>query len=320
MWEVLETAEYVAKESRLVRISHREITRFASQLIGQDVQKPTWDVKYHYHDGTEKTVAYLLILDTLNYCFWPLPGKMRWEIKYGLETISGYFALAAVLKRAVDLGIPITNADYLAGLSMDELGALLRGNGELQLLERRLQGLNELGTVLLRDYNGKASKLVETAGKSALRLALLLAEKLQSFNDVALYRGHKIVFHKRAQIFVADLHGAFNGENWGRFNDVKDLTAFADYKLPQVLRQEGILIYREPLARKVNGKVFIAPGSIEEVEIRANTIWAVELIRKALKALGKDFKAYEIDWILWTFGQDPRYGSKPYHRTTTIYY
>jgi hypothetical protein len=99
-----------------------------------------------------------------------------------------------------------------------------------------------------------------------------------------------------------------------------ELTAFADYKLPQVLRHLGIFGYAENLAQKVDQEVNLEPSSPEEVEIRANTIWAVELIRRELVRLGKRFRAFEIDWILWNLGQRAEFRKKPYHRTLTIYY
>jgi hypothetical protein len=71
---------------------------------------------------------------------------------------------------------------------------------------------------------------------------------------------------------------------------------------------------------KVDRMVQLDPGSEEEVEIRASTIWAVDLIRKEMKRLGKEVRASEIDWLLWNLGQDDSYRAKPYHRTVTIFY
>jgi hypothetical protein len=190
----------------------------------------------------------------------------------------------------------------------------------LQLLEHRLTILNELGRLLAAKYGGDAYRLVESAGKSALRLVQLLAEKLSSFRDTSGYLGHEVFFYKRAQIFVADLYGAFDGKEWGSFVDIDKLTAFADYKLPQVLRHLGILHYARSLAQKVDKRIFLEGGSPEEVEIRANTIWAVELICRELALLGKGLRAFEIDWILWNMSQDQGMRTRPYHRTVTIFY
>jgi len=147
-----------------------------------------------------------------------------------------------------------------------------------------------------------------------------LAEKLPSFQDVAKYLGHEVFFYKRAQIFAADLYGTFDGKDRGGFIDMDKLTAFADYKLPQVLRHLGILRYARALTQKVDQKVFVESGSNEEVEIRANTIWAVEMIRRELNKQGEDLRSFEIDWILWNRSQDQSFNVKPYHRTVTTFY
>jgi hypothetical protein len=294
-------------------------------MAGGHFRPPTWDIHHHFFDGTEKTVAYHLVLDSLNFCFWPENNQQKWEIEYQPEplstkTLSGYIGLAASLKMAVQRGTPITEADFLLKIRMNELRHLLGGKNQLPLMEERRNILNELGRALIEDFQGRAVHLVEEASGSARRLALLLAEKLDSFRDMAWYKDRQILFLKRAQIFAADLYGAFQGKQWGRFSDMAELTAFADYKLPQVLRQLGILSYGPELAQKVDTRIGLSPGSEEEVEIRANTIWAVECIRKGLACLGHKTKAFEIDWLLWNLGQEDRFRTKPYHRTITIFY
>ncbi|MCK4728352.1 MAG: queuosine salvage family protein [Desulfobacterales bacterium] len=320
MWEVLETAKNLAKKSRQVQINKQALGRFSRKVLADEIQVPRWNRLYHFSGSGEATVSYLLVLDSLNFCFWPKPENDTWEIQYQSRRLSGYYALAASLKKAIESGIPITKAEYLAGLSLSELKKILAGRGELQLLEHRLKILNELGQLLLAEYGGEAYKLVESAGMSAVKLARLLAEKLTSFRDVAEYQGHKVFFYKRTQIFAADLYGAFDGKEWGKFMDMDKLTAFADYKLPQVLRHLRILRYARFLSQKVDQKIILEPGSPEEVEIRANTIWAVELIRWELDRMGKRLRAFEIDWILWDLGQEPEFKIKPYHRAVTIFY
>ncbi len=320
MSEVLETSKKVSEMSRNVRIDREALGRFVRKLLADDIQVPCWDINYHFFDGTEKTVAYFLVLDTINFCFWP-PAKMpRWEIEYESKKLSGYYALAASLKQAIESGAPITNAGYLADLSMVELKKILGGQGELQLIQDRQLALNELGNILLKEYEGHAHRLVESAEHSALKLARLIAKKLSSFNDIAEYQGHRVFFYKRAQILTADLYGAFRGKDWGRFTDMDKITAFADYKLPQVLRHLGILHYSSELAQKVDNATLLESGSPEEIEIRANTIRAVELIRRELDQAGKRLRAFEIDWLLWNLGQGNEYRKKPYHKTVTIFY
>jgi len=320
MEEVLKTAKYVVAKSRAVGLDQEALIGFCEKVCQQGIKVPRWDEACHFSGHEEETVAYLLVLDSLNFCFWPPSGGQRWTIDDEGGRLSGYYGLATALKRALELGLPLTQAEYLAELSLDQLRQILGGRGVLQLLEDRLKILHELGHVLLADFGGKAHRLVATAQGSAVTLTRLLAERLSSFQDTATYQGHQVFFYKRAQIFAADLHGAFGATAWGRFADMAQLTAFADYKLPQVLRELGILRYIPPLAQKVDQEILLESGGAEEVEIRANTIWAVELIRKELARLGKSLRAFEIDHVLWHLGQKAVFKKKPYHRTLTIFY
>ena len=189
-----------------------------------------------------------------------------------------------------------------------------------KLLQARLENLNELGRVLCEEYCGKAHAMVEAAEHSAIKLVRVLTEKFRSFRDVARYGDDDVFFYKRAQLFAADLYGAFQGMGWGLFKDMEELTAFADYKLPQVLRQAGILQYTDALAQKVDHGVLLEAASPEEVEIRANTVWAVERIRQELVRRGMNLRSFELDGVLWNLGQKPEFTRKPYHRTVTIFY
>jgi hypothetical protein len=320
MFEVLATAKNVAEKSRHVRINHEALKKFSQELAESSTPTPTWDAEHHFQGNDEETVVYLLVVDTINFCFWPPPGSEKWEIMYRGRNYSGYYGLAVSLKKTLESRIPLTDASFLATLTMKQLKDMFAGTGVLQLMEERLNNLQELGRVLLEKYKGQASELVAATGGSALKLARVLASGFSSFRDEATYQGHKVFFYKRAQLFAADLHGALEGKGLGSFSDMEELTAFADYKLPQVLRHVGVLEYAPALMEKVDRMIYLDPGSEEEVEIRANTIWAVELICREMKRLGKDVTASEIDWLLWNLGQDDQFRAKPYHRTVTTFY
>jgi hypothetical protein len=111
---------------------------------------------------------------------------------------------------------------------------------------------------------------------------------LSGFRDHSLYKGHQVFLYKRAQIFVADLWGAFKGQNYGEFHDINSITIFADYIVPAVLRELGILKYGSNLSCSIDSNREIVPGSEEEVEIRACSIYAVEKMRDLIgKKFGK---------------------------------
>ncbi len=281
-------------------------------------------MRYHFFDGTERTVNWMLLLDALNFCFWGEKDQPRWQIAYQGEILNGYWAEAAALRRAVEEGKPLWDAGYLRNIDQRELAAIFRGLSSdgptIPLFAERLRIAREVGQVLSARFEGQFSHLVEQVQQSGVKLVLALAENFPSLRDVATYQNQEVYFFKRAQICVADLHSAFNGQSWGAFTDLDQLTIFADYKLPQVLRHHGVLVYTPELAEKVNDQEQLSPGSAEEVEIRAATIWASELLRRAVARLREQpVTAAEIDQLLWNLGQEAE-AMRPYHRVRTVYY
>lgn len=97
-----------------------------------------------------------------------------------------------------------------------------------------------------------------------------------------MYKGRQVFLYKRAQIFVADLWGAFNGQGYGEFKDISSLTIMADYIVPAVLQQLGILKFSPKLASTIEASGEICPGTEEEVELRACSIHAVEKMRELI--------------------------------------
>ena len=129
-----------------------------------------------------------------------------------------------------------------------------------------------------------------------------------------------VPFLKRAQILAADLAGALAGTELAITKNLELLTAFADYKVPQVLRHLGVLRYAEPLGRAIHHRQRIPPDHPYEVAIRAGTVQACERIVSAVGALGGDITAAELDWRLWRLGQSLPGHVEPYHRTVTTHY
>jgi hypothetical protein len=314
---VLETTAYVVQDARFVKIQMDEIKRAADILVKEQLDAPAWNDAYHFSDGTERTVNYLFWLDALNFCFW---GQPRWSVEYHGIWLDGYWALAAALKRAAEEKPNTLEADFWARISPQELQHILRGRSQIPMFADRWKNTRELGAVLCEHWSAKATNLVAAAQADAPRLARLIADNLSSFRDIAIYQGREVRLFKRAQILVGDLWGAFRGKDWGKLDKVDQLTAFADYKLPQILRAWQVLRYAPDLARRIDGKVQLAAGSPEEVEIRAATLWAVEFLRQELAVRGRALWSIQVDWILWHASQERSPALLPYHRVRTVYY
>jgi len=327
---VLRSTLWVVEHARHAWINRDMVGHVSEQLLAKYTPtiEPVWYDRFHFYDGTGCTVNWLLVLDALNFCFWAEKDQPRWRIDYHGEILDGYWAEAASLTRAVEEGIALWDAEYLSTMSREDLAYVFRSTpaadglaGEMiPLFDARLAHVHEVGRVLLERFDGQFAHAVEKAEGSAVNLALLLAQEFSSFRDVANYQGQEVRFFKRAQICVADLYGAFGGKRWGAFTDLDKLTIFADYKLPQVLRHYGILEYEPRLAERIDNQELLQPGEEEEVELRAATIWACELLRHEMSRISRQtITAVEVDQLLWYLGQNSS-EMRPYHRTRTIYY
>jgi hypothetical protein len=84
--------------------------------------------------------------------------------------------------------------------------------------------------------------LIEDAKQSAAGLVNLLADKFPCFRDEGTFERKKVRFLKRAQILVADIWAAFEGEGYGEFEDIDKITMFAGTQYDMLLPQESVLM------------------------------------------------------------------------------
>jgi hypothetical protein len=195
----------------------------------------------------------------------------------------------------------------------EDLENVLRGNTQIPLFEERMGILHEIGSVLARKYDGHFMNAVRAAGWDASKLLELITTDFPSYDDHATYNGLKVYFHKRAQLAIFDIHKLLKSRNTSKFTNIDKLTAFADYKVPQALRKFGILEYSPQLAAKVDGRTLLHFGSEEEVEIRANTIWAIEIMKDVLRKRAPKTNSTDIDYCIWMAGQKKSPDDTPYH-------
>lgn len=310
----------VMERSQHVSIQMEEIPAAAGRLLTLEHLKPVWDQEFHLTGEPKKVLAYVFVLDALNFFFWAIRGQKRWEITHNGKTYDGYFALALAVRRAFESGMPLWDPRFLKEISPEAFFAIFEGNGSISYIHWRYNNIVELGSVTTERFGGSFENIVKLCNGSAVRLVSLMAQNFESFRDVARYRGLEVPFYKRAQLLAWDMYLAFGGKGYGSFYDIDQLTAFADYKLPQVLRELGVLSYGKELSDLVDSGVTIPQGSPMEIEIRAGTIVAVELLKKEMGRHKAHVSSPEIDFLLWNLGQRDEFRKRPYHKTPTIFY
>ena len=207
----------------------------------------------------------------------------------------------------------------------------------MPLLEERAKHLREGGQILSQKFGNSFVNFLVCCKNSAEKLLSMLTSTFSHFKDEGVFVGQRVSFYKRAQILIADLWACFEGQTWGAFHDITCLTMFADYKVPQALLHLGVLQYSQGLMKKLKQGDVIQPGHRLEVEIRGNSIWAVEQIYRNVKKKAVQDESFQaksphelddilnsviIDFYLWDFAKEEVEANTdlPCHKTRTVFY
>lgn len=153
----------------------------------------------------------------------------------------------------------------------------------------------------------------------------LITSTFSCYNDVAVYNDEQVSIQKRAQILIAETWAAFDGEGVGYFQDVDQITMFADYRcdihlkvsprnathpsfrsVPQILHSLDTITYSPHLTSHLLAHANLDYSQREEVEIRMCSIAAVEAIREEIARLIQERgltleppNSILIDFYLW---------------------
>lgn len=308
-------AEAVSSRARFVQIDDLKLASLAERL-GPELAALSDDDPAHVRlDSEAETLAFVLTLDAVNFGSGWFPVLKKPEG-------SGYRTIASALRRHF-VSHGAFSPGELVSLTAPECASLFGQDpqddeaGELMALFSR--SLGDLGRFVEERFGGSFARLVAAADHRAETLVRLLAE-MPLYRDVSSYGEIDVPLYKRAQITAADLALAFDGAGPGRFDDLDELTIFADNLVPHVLRCEGVLRYESSLLRRIELAELLPPGCREEVEIRAVAVHAVERMVEHLAGEPEPVTACDLDRILWTRGQSPSIKAQNRHRTRSVFY
>ena len=306
----------VAERAAHIQINYDLIPSYAAALPDLKTIQPEHDPKSHYLGQNDNTATFFLTLDTINF------GSGYFPLLHKRPGMSGYFTIASCLNDLFKKQGPLS-AEALKQLTPEDCTQIFEQDPDSkpigELMRLFAKALNDFGGYVQEDFNGSFKELIKAADASAERLMQLLI-RMPYFYDVERYDKIEVPFYKRAQLTAADLSLAFAGQGLGRFNDLKNLTIFADNLVPHVLRVDSILLYEEELSSHIDAGELIPSGSAEEIEIRACALHAVELLKNELNRSGHNVTSMELDFLLWNRGQQPAYKSIPRHRARTVFY
>lgn len=312
--------EFVIENAKYVKINKDKIKEFCKNFHHGDVNHWISEAPLDFSKLNEEEILnFLLVYSTIGFCYW---GDKPWSIEYRRKKHNGSFAMIAAIMKAHENEIKILDPKYRSKINQKELSKVLEinENNKIYLFNERLKFLNESGKVIIDKYSGKVSNLLKSADGDVTKLLEILTKNFLSYNDSYKYNGKDVYFYKKAQLFISDVFQTFLGEGIGHFHNPQELTALADYRIPQVLRNLGILAYSKELADKIDKGISILKGSQEEIELRASMIWAVQLIYTSVKEREQRLLPIGVNDHLWLLRRQKFSEDEIHHKTITTAY
>ncbi|KAL2092588.1 hypothetical protein ACEWY4_012386 [Coilia grayii] len=330
-----EAGRFVSQRSRDVSVCAEGVRRVAEMLYhlrhSEVLSARGWSLMNTLAPppGGDAALNWLLVVDTMNFSFWPDNPEKQCEVICRGKTYTGYMALCAAITRALDEGIPITDPVYFSKISLEDLGRVLRSDSEvpMPMLSERHKALTEVGQALLQ-HSTSFRCFLEPCGNSAFKMVQRVVELLPSYRDEAVFEGRRVALYKRAQILVAEVCCVLEAGGEGSISDMDLLTMFADYRVPQALVHLGVLKYSDELMNTLKKGELLSSGDRREVEIRGCSIDAVEQIKEQLLQLVAEdgevchINSALIDFYLWPYAKEhhKEMAHIPIHHTRCIYY
>lgn len=310
-----------------VTIDDSAVGRTAATLADVDLTLPDWR-----HDtlpdqetvGPETVLDYLLVGNSLNFQFHRRGDRGVYTRRYDGETVRGAFAMWGSLTQALEAGQAVTDGAFLADLERETVADIFAGDPPIPYLDDRHRVLSHVGENLLEVADGRfhrairADEPIRPFDDGDGLVEWLAREFPEAYADHRTLDGRRVPLLKKAQLAVALLAGRFADSDRYDVVGLDELTLFADYVVPAILREYGVLEYDELLAPRVDEYEPIPENSRMEVEIRAATVVAGDRILETLAAdYGLETTAVHLDYALWETGRDL---DLALHKTATTAY
>ena len=327
-WEspVLRSVIPVVERSRHVSTSGDAVERVARWMAYEEFAFPRGGAAGEFDVGSDPDdiIDMTMLVATLNFAFTDFATGRKFESAYKGRTWSDSLGMFACLHQALSTGVPLLDGAFLASITRPDLERIFRGTIEMPMLDERVEVLNEAGRVLVESYQGRFHRFVRSCAPAMYAGGDGLLERLVTefprFDDTSTYHGADVHILKLAQLGLWTLHMALQSTGEWRLADLSKMTAFADYIVPVALEVMGIFEYGTDLASRIAGGVLIERDSDEEIEIRANTLYATALLTDAVNALRPpDLRLVipQVDFRLWSSYHAT---FRPHHLTRTVMY
>ena len=249
---VLESALAVVAGSRDVTLDQARLADVASWLAYEELPVPPTFFRFPFELSREEAIDFVLVTSALNFAYTDFTTRERWDLVVDGRAYADADGLHLAFHRALEDGVPALDGEWLAQVDVEQLRELLRGGtSELQMLEERAAILRVIGATLVERYDGRFHNFAASTsprlyddGRGFLES---LVREFPRFDDSV----GDVRFWKLAQLAVWILEITLRDDGGLGFEDLGELTAFADYIVPAALEVMGVLRYSDELSQAI---------------------------------------------------------------------
>ena len=319
--KVLHSIRPVIENLEKLSIDHVQLTTEAKKLstVNYEIK-----VANNQDKRPEDIIRKTMLINTLNFAFTDFESQIKYALNVGDNTFSDTDAMVYQIDQAVEVGIDFYDGHYLRDITETTFKSIFRANIEMPMSKEKTDVLNQVGQILVEEYKGDWLNFVKSGPKKLYQNGEGLIERLVSqferFRDTSIYLGEEVHFLKLAQLAFWGIHRELGKYGDFYIEDMENMTAFADYIVPVALEKMKIITYSEKLKNKIEQGVLIESDSIEEIEIRAATLFVTAQLTEEINKLKLDEEKIiipQLDFKLWT---DFHANKSPHHLTKTIMY
>ncbi|XP_024881397.1 queuosine salvage protein-like [Temnothorax curvispinosus] len=290
----IDTIKFVTTQAQDVSINMAGITEIAMEVMSYMVRNHEnqnfaevtsryvrLSSGFHPKPNDPKAPDWLFVLNTLNFALWTRKDEPEWKV----HGFTGYMALCAAIKRAIECGKPMWNPTFYKDLSMTDMKIIFRGdnNNYIPRISERLQILHDIGEILLDKFKGTFSECIRLCEHDAAKLMPILM-KFPSYDDsLTKYGEQQVRLYNKAMILTASMVTFFGPKHslYLKWANEKPPTIFADYRIPQIFNHFKALVYSKNFLDKLEEKDgLLTHGSREGLEIFCCSITIARYVKK----------------------------------------
>ena len=300
-----------------MRIDTDALDRVAAQLAVAELPAVSSGIPTLPHDWPAPAwVTFHTLVMSVMACLWPPEGDEQWTTVVDGVTYTDAPALFGAFRR--DLTLADDDVDLAPLCEFTELHAvrLFRGQGTLQLLDRRAEAIRSVARTLRDEWKGRFADAISSVDADAEAFVQLLMADVPGFDDIARTELGELPFAKLPRLAAAMI------SQRQPLRGLDDFPVYPDYMIPKVLRHWEVFVYEPALAATVDARELVPEGSHWEHGLRWATVYGGDRLREAMARSGRTVTGPQLDYALWhagVLGPDAgRMGE--HHRTITMRY